>query len=105
MIRATPSPRRLKQPKPVDRHAAIEHPHAVPILHLANPQADEFETTFNEIPHDEYDPDLRHRMVSEAAYGRFSERGYQDGYDIEDWLRAEEDVDRQLLPGRHVSEL
>jgi len=46
------------------------------------------------------DLDLRHRMVSEAAYRRYTERGYADGYDVDDWLQAEADVDHLLLyPG------
>ena len=35
-------------------------------------------------------------MISEAAYRRFAERGYEDGYDQDDWLQAEEDVDHFL---------
>ena len=45
---------------------------------------------------DEIDPDLRHRMVSETAYRRHGECGYEDGYDLEDWLQAEADVDHLL---------
>ncbi len=40
----------------------------------------------------------------EAAYGLFAERGYQDGYDVDDWLRAEEAVDRQLASGLQPAE-
>jgi hypothetical protein len=50
------------------------------------------EGAFNDI-----DPDLRHRMVSEAAYCLYSERGYADGYDVDDWLQAEAEVDHLLL--------
>jgi hypothetical protein len=45
---------------------------------------------------DEIDPNLRHRMVSETAYRRHGECGYEDGYDLEDWLQAEADVDHLL---------
>ena len=96
MIQATPGPRRQTKAKPARRQTPVEHPHSVSILHHDNPQACEFDASFDEIPHNEYDPDLRARMISEAAYGLFAERGYQDGYDIDDWLRAEEVVDRQL---------
>jgi hypothetical protein len=45
---------------------------------------------------DEIDPNLRHRMVSETAYRRHGECGYEDGYDLEDWLQAQADVDHLL---------
>jgi hypothetical protein len=48
---------------------------------------------------DAIDPDLRYRMISEAAYRRYAERGYEDGYDQDDWLQAEEDVDHFLRNG------
>ena len=48
---------------------------------------------------DAIDPDLRYRMISEAAYRRYAERGYEDGYDQDDWLEAEEDVDHFLRNG------
>jgi hypothetical protein len=46
-------------------------------------------------------PDLRHRMISEAAYRRDVERGYSDGDDFDDWLETEVDhllVNRSTLP-------
>jgi predicted acyl esterase len=43
--------------------------------------------------HDAIDQDLRHRMISEAAYRLYAERGYADGYDLDDWLEAEAQVD------------
>ena len=46
---------------------------------------------------DTIDPDLRYRMISEAAYHRYVDRSYADGYDIEDWLQAEAEVDHILL--------
>jgi predicted acyl esterase len=45
------------------------------------------------------DPDLRYRMISEAAYALYAARGYQDGYDTDDWLAAEARVDRDLQSG------
>jgi hypothetical protein len=36
-------------------------------------------------------------MISEAAYHRYGERGYADGYDLDDWLQAESDVNNVLL--------
>jgi len=39
------------------------------------------------------DPDLRHRMISEAAYYLYSQRGYADGNELDDWLQAEAQID------------
>ena len=40
--------------------------------------------------------ELRHRMISEAAYQLYAERGYVDGLELDDWLQAEAEVDRSL---------
>ena len=49
---------------------------------------------------DTVDPDLRHRMISEAAYRMYEARGYSDGNDVDDWLVAEAEVDHLLhTPG------
>jgi hypothetical protein len=44
-----------------------------------------------------FDPDLRHRMISEAAYYLHSQRGCANGYDVDDWLQAEAQVDDLIL--------
>jgi hypothetical protein len=44
-----------------------------------------------------FDPELRYRMVSEAAYHLYAERGYADGYDLDDWLQAEARVDDLIM--------
>ncbi len=49
---------------------------------------------------DQIDPELRHRMISEAAYQMYEERGFADGYDLDDWLQAESEVERQLFEQR-----
>jgi hypothetical protein len=47
------------------------------------------------------DADLRHRLISETAYHLYAQRGYADGYDLDDWLQAETQVDHIALgPGR-----
>jgi Protein of unknown function (DUF2934) len=38
----------------------------------------------------------RDRMISEAAYERYMQRGYCDGYDVDDWLAAEAEVDEWI---------
>lgn len=52
---------------------------------------------FEEGRRDALDPDLRHRMISEAAYYVYAQRGYQDGYDVDDWLQAETQIDHIIL--------
>ena len=52
---------------------------------------------FEEGAHDAIDPELRHRLISEAAFDRYSKRGFADGHDVEDWLSAEAQIDHLLL--------
>jgi hypothetical protein len=44
-----------------------------------------------------FDTDLRHRMISEAAFHLYTQRGYADGYDLDDWLQAEAQIDDLLM--------
>jgi hypothetical protein len=46
--------------------------------------------------------EVRYRMICEAAYLRAERRGFTPGGEVEDWLAAEEEVDR-LLSAEHVS--
>jgi hypothetical protein len=65
-----------------------------------DPILQEFEepdTPFQEGAHDALTADMRHRLISEAAYRLYSERGYADGYDLDDWLQAEAQVDHIIL--------
>ena len=52
---------------------------------------------FQEGAHDALDPDLRHRLISEAAYFLYAQRGFSDGYDQDDWLQAETQIDHAIL--------
>jgi len=52
---------------------------------------------FEEGAHDVISADLRHRLISDAAYRLYEQRGYSDGYDLDDWLQAEATVDHLLL--------
>lgn len=74
-----------------------EHPHVVPILGAEDPLEDVPDQPFAQGALDTVDPDLRHRMISEAAYRRFVERGYSEGDDFDDWLEAESEVDHLLV--------
>ena len=42
------------------------------------------------------DPVQRHTMIAEAAYFRAERRGFEPGYELEDWLGAEAELDRAL---------
>jgi hypothetical protein len=44
------------------------------------------------------DADDRERRIREAAYLRAQERGFQPGHELEDWLAAEQEVDRASRP-------
>jgi hypothetical protein len=76
----------------------LAHPGSVSTLH---PTPDEWavDTPFAAGVHDELDPDLRHRMISEVVWHLYEQRGFDDGHDVEDWLQAEAVVDH-LVPGR-----
>jgi hypothetical protein len=45
--------------------------------------------------------EARYRMISEAAYLRAERRGFEPGREVEDWLAAEQEVER-LLRAEHV---
>ena len=40
--------------------------------------------------------ETRHQMVAVAAYYLAEQRGFCPGYEIDDWLAAQEEVDRRL---------
>jgi len=50
---------------------------------------------------DDVKRDLRHRMISEAAYRIYAQRGYVDGFELADWCQAEAEIDRVL--GDHTT--
>jgi hypothetical protein len=39
--------------------------------------------------------DERHRRISELAYYRAQQRGFTPGYEEEDWLAAEREIERR----------
>lgn len=43
-------------------------------------------------------PETRQRMIREAAYYRYVQRGYAQGHDVEDWLTAESAFERARWP-------
>ena len=46
-------------------------------------------------------PEERRAMIEEAAYYRAERRGFERGYELEDWLHAERDIERVLTPPSH----
>jgi hypothetical protein len=82
--------------KTSDRTAA-RAPRSVPIVAMEPEEMVLPDQPFEEGAQDALNPELRHRMISEAAYSLYAARGYADGYDIEDWLVAEAEVDHVLL--------
>lgn len=73
-------------------------PHGTAAAPLPSDTEELLDQPFAEGVRDELDPDLRHRLISEAAFHRQVERGYDEGYDREDWLDAEAAVDHVLVP-------
>jgi hypothetical protein len=47
----------------------------------------------------------RHAMISLEAYLRSERRGFEPGYEIEDWVAAEAEVDARLAHARKLSGL
>lgn len=84
-------------PKDDARVLAAAHPRGVPTIAPEPEAAREVEQPFAEGARDALDPDLRYRMISEAAYALYAARGCVDGYDVDDWLAAEAQVDHLLL--------
>jgi hypothetical protein len=90
-----PKVRRVREPV-----GTMTRPHDIPVLDSATEVEQVPDQPFAEGAHDAIDSDLRQRMISETAFRRYVERGYLDGYDVEDWLQAEAEVDHLLLnPG------
>ena len=71
----------------------LEAPGPVPVIEAA----EEPDQPFQEGAGDALDPDLRHRMISEAAYYLYQQRGYVDGYELDDWLQAEAQIDHVAI--------
>jgi hypothetical protein len=42
-----------------------------------------------------------HQMIACAAYFRAEKRGFECGYELEDWLGAESEIKRQLEQALH----
>jgi hypothetical protein len=49
------------------------------------------------------DTEDRHSSIARAAYFRSQNRGFLPGFELEDWLAAEAEVDRRLGRDEHVA--
>ena len=45
------------------------------------------------------DPERRNAMIAEAAYYRAEHRGFESGFEVEDWLCAEAEIDGKWADG------
>lgn len=86
------APRRVK-PR---AHGGSAHPESIAVL-PARKVDEAFDQPFAEGITDQLDPDLRHRLISEAAFRRSAERGFSSDYDDEDWRDAEAEVDHVVV--------
>lgn len=77
--------------------APIVHPHSVANLAEVAEIDRVPDQPFAEGIEDGLDADLRQRMISERAFRLYCERGGAEGYDLDDWLQAEAEVDHLLL--------
>jgi hypothetical protein len=41
----------------------------------------------------------RQQLISKAAYYRAEHRGFAPGLELDDWLAAEDEINRSFLPG------
>ena len=48
----------------------------------------------------EVSPEELRKLISEAAYYRAKQRGFEPGHEVEDWIQAEAEVIGQLNSGR-----
>jgi hypothetical protein len=78
------------------RRTPVQHPVTTPNLRMSEDDLAP-DLPFEEGAHDILSADLRHRMISEAAYYLYTERGFREGFELDDWLEAEARVDHLLL--------
>ena len=93
----TRKPTRTRTKSTPPAHVVPNHLRSVPIIEPEGESEQLPDQPFAEGGQDSLDADLRHRMISESAFHRYAERGYADGYDMDDWLQAEAEVDHLLL--------
>ena len=50
-------------------------------------------------------PEVREIMIAEAAYYIAERRGFEPGAELDDWLAAEAEIDRNLADGETVEDV
>jgi hypothetical protein len=70
-------------------------PDAMPTPPAAKPRARKPKATASTVPPRQAED--RHASIARAAYFRSQSRGFQPGFELEDWLAAEAEVDRRLV--------
>jgi Protein of unknown function (DUF2934) len=96
------APRKTQPPSRT--HSGPAHPRSVAIDALEGDAAGEPDQPFAEGVQNAIDPELRYRMISETAYNLYQDRGYTDGYELDDWLQAEAAVDHLLVNSENAPE-
>jgi hypothetical protein len=73
-------------------------PETVPSRKRARPRTSSSKSQLSvTAPSDAVSDEARRAMISEAAYLRAEQRGFASGYELEDWLVAEREVDALLF--------
>lgn len=78
-------------------HSMPAHPRSVPIEMPELEYGGDPDQPFAEGAQDAMDPDFRHRLISATAYNLYEQRGFAEGYDLDDWLQAEAAIDHMLV--------
>jgi hypothetical protein len=52
------------------------------------------------VPAEQEKPDEMRRRIEMAAYLRAKQRGFQPGFELDDWLKAEAEIKNQSQPRR-----
>jgi hypothetical protein len=57
------------------------------------------DTRYSRIAQLMIDPQVRHDLISQAAYFRAQRRAFAPGHELDDWLAAQQEVDTALTIG------
>jgi hypothetical protein len=79
------------------KRAASKHPHLVAVPDASEDSGSVSDASVEQGAQGTLDLDLRHRMISEAAYYLYTQRGYDEGYALDDWLQAEAEVEQLIM--------
>lgn len=98
-------PTRAEKPRTVDPTPSAESATAPATPRRRSPSASRSKQASIAVPaappRVEISDEARRTMIAEGAYLRAERRGFTPGYEVEDWLAAEKEVDA-LLRAEHV---